>query len=229
MSSSTASSAIAFDTSENRAYSSKDIDLGSSPARHSQVGSPLPPPQIAKNFCRSESDHLSPPQPTPAGVTSATKTQIQRLRRRSDKRDVASVSISIALSDSTPALVTITIDPGKVAPPLQRWRLESVEKLARVSSVSHRLGMEHDCEVCACLPRAISRARTMVEIQLDERAVVLCRGHARIAANSGVTDFEGLRALYGSGRRSHVPRRDPRAPKAGEKRASLGRRVADYE
>ena len=112
-------------------------------------------------------------------------------------------------------------------PPRARG-LESAEKLARFSSVSHRLGMEHDCEVCASLPRAISPARTMAEIQLDERAVVLCRGHARIAANSGVTDFEGLRALYGSGRRSHVPRRDPLAAKAGEKRASLGRRVTDH-
>lgn len=37
--------------------------------------------------------------------------------------------------------------------------------------------------------------------------VVGIRGHARIAQNSNVTSFEQLRALYGAGRRSHVPRR----------------------
>lgn len=91
--------------------------------------------------------------------------------------------------------------------------------------------MERDCEVCVHLPRTISPARPMVEVQLEKRAVVLCRGHARIAANSGVTDFEGLRALYGSGRRSHVPRRDPHAVVlVGEKnRKSVGRRARDLE
>lgn len=90
--------------------------------------------------------------------------------------------------------------------------------------------MEDDCEVCLNLPREISQMRTMVELQLDKRAVVLCRGHARIAANSGVTDFEGLRTLYGSGRRSHVPRRDPRAvTKVCESRQSHGRRAQDHD
>ncbi len=69
----------------------------------------------------------------------------------------------------------------------------------------------------------------MVDIQLEKRTVVLCQGHARIAKNSGVTDFEGLRALYGSGRRSHVPRRDPHAVVLlGEKnRKTHGRRAID--
>ncbi len=89
--------------------------------------------------------------------------------------------------------------------------------------------MEPHCEVCANLSRDISRSRPVVEMQLDKRTVTLCQGHARIAANSGVTDFDGLRALYGAGRRSHVPRRDPRAAERGEERVGSGRRASDRE
>lgn len=89
--------------------------------------------------------------------------------------------------------------------------------------------MERDCEVCSNLPRTISPLRPMVDIQLEKRTVVLCQGHARIAAKSGVKDFEGLRALYGTGRRSHVPRRDPHAVVLPDDkgRKSVGRRASD--
>ncbi len=67
-----------------------------------------------------------------------------------------------------------------------------------------------------------------VEVKLDKRTVTLCRGHARIAENSGVTDFDGLRALYGAGQRSHVPRRDPIAPSpSADERRQVGRRSSD--
>ena len=100
--------------------------------------------------------------------------------------------------------------------------------LARPQRLIQRGSMERNCEVCESLPQAISPQRTILEVKLDKRTVTLCRGHARIAMNSGVTDFEGLRALYGSGRRSHVPRRDPRVVMtSGDQRQSAGRRARD--
>lgn len=93
---------------------------------------------------------------------------------------------------------------------------------------AHRRGMQSHCEVCESLARSPSPKTTIVSVALETRTVLLCKGHAQIAANSGVTDFEGLRELYGSGRRSYVPRRDPQA-KAPMKddRHNSGRRAGE--
>ncbi|MBN2194223.1 MAG: hypothetical protein JW751_15510 [Polyangiaceae bacterium] len=60
------------------------------------------------------------------------------------------------------------------------------------------------CEVCAGARSAseLEDARDIVKVAFDTRTVLLCRGHARIAENSGVKTLDGLRALYGNGRRS---------------------------
>jgi len=90
--------------------------------------------------------------------------------------------------------------------------------------------MRQRCEVCEQIrPEAeIDGRGKLVEMSFAARPVLLCVGHARIAANSGVTSFEDLRALYGSGRRSFVPRRRP-ASTAGttDQRRGTGRRAAD--
>ncbi|HVU00777.1 MAG TPA: hypothetical protein VHE30_03465 [Polyangiaceae bacterium] len=86
------------------------------------------------------------------------------------------------------------------------------------------------CEVCDNFrPGAeVDTSRGFIEMVFGSRAVLLCRGHARIAANAGVTTFEELREYYGSGRRSHVPRR-ARTGSAGVAGAprSPGRRATD--
>jgi hypothetical protein len=87
-----------------------------------------------------------------------------------------------------------------------------------------------ECEVCMSFRKEADRdpSREFVEVAFDTRAVLLCRGHARIAANSGVTSFEQLREYYGSGRRSFVPRRGPDgAANADERRRGEGRRASD--
>lgn len=81
-------------------------------------------------------------------------------------------------------------------------------------------------EVCASFrPEGISLGQKVVEVPFDTRTVVLCPGHARIAANSAVTSFQGLRELFGSGRRSFVPRRAPSEQALGDR--SAGRRAGD--
>jgi hypothetical protein len=89
--------------------------------------------------------------------------------------------------------------------------------------------MAQECEVCRnFLPEPRRADQELVEVALDVRSVLLCRGHARIAANSGVHTFAALRELYGSGRRSYVPRRRPELePARAEKRESHGRRAND--
>ena len=67
----------------------------------------------------------------------------------------------------------------------------------------------------------------MVEMPFDVRPVHLCVGHARIAENSGVASFEELRELYGSGRRSFVPRRSPGSRIGNGTPRSPGRRATD--
>jgi hypothetical protein len=91
--------------------------------------------------------------------------------------------------------------------------------------------MRQRCEVCENFRPDVEFAgdRKTVMVPFDVRPVRLCAGHARIAQNSGVTSFEGLRELYGAGRRSFVPRRSESTPTAfGEKRDSPGRRASDH-
>ncbi len=88
--------------------------------------------------------------------------------------------------------------------------------------------MSRTCEVCANFSQKKDLSHlTIVEVAFDQRSVLLCTGHARIAARSGVKTFEELRAFYGKGRRSYVPRRRP-APlqPAGAPRLA-GRRSTD--
>ena len=90
--------------------------------------------------------------------------------------------------------------------------------------------MRERCEVCQNFRPETELAgnRNTVILTLDGHSVLLCVGHARIAENSGVTSFEGLRALYGAGRRSFVPRRGRASSAAGdEQRRSRGRRASD--
>ncbi len=89
--------------------------------------------------------------------------------------------------------------------------------------------MAQHCEVCEVFrPELVSAARELVEVKLDVRSVLLCRGHARIAKNSGVRSLRALRELYGSGRRSYVSRRGTDGePKRSERRTKVGRRATD--
>lgn len=89
--------------------------------------------------------------------------------------------------------------------------------------------MQHCCEVCESFrPGAhFGSNYRVVEVQLDVRTVHLCIGHARIAENSGVSTFDDLRELYGEGRRSFVPRRDPFVLSDGAASRSSGRRKTD--
>jgi hypothetical protein len=90
--------------------------------------------------------------------------------------------------------------------------------------------MQRHCEVCeAFRPDAVKTAdEKLVYMEFPTRTVRLCVGHALIAQNSGVHSFEQLRELYGSGRRSHVPRRGQEMfESTDEKRRNDGRRVTD--
>ena len=78
------------------------------------------------------------------------------------------------------------------------------------------------------MPELCQTNQELVELSLGVRSVLLCRGHARIAKNSGVRTFAGLRELYGSGRRSFVCRRGPEAePARKDRRKNPGRRASD--
>jgi hypothetical protein len=85
------------------------------------------------------------------------------------------------------------------------------------------------CTVCENFrPSELDSERPLVEMRLEGRTVVLCSGHARIAENSGVRTFAGLRGLYGNGRRSYVPRRaGEEAASDAERRRGPGRRATD--
>jgi hypothetical protein len=89
--------------------------------------------------------------------------------------------------------------------------------------------MARECEVCRNFkPERAAEIRELVEMKLDVRAVTLCSGHARIAANAKVRTLAALRALYGSGRRSYVARRSDQAATKRERRANRGRRASDH-
>jgi hypothetical protein len=90
--------------------------------------------------------------------------------------------------------------------------------------------MREHCEVCEAIrPEAGAvPEEKLVYMEFQSRTVLLCVGHALIAQNSGVHSFEELRELYGSGRRSHVPRRGQEMFEGSdEKRRQVGRRASD--
>jgi hypothetical protein len=89
--------------------------------------------------------------------------------------------------------------------------------------------MQNRCEVCENFrPGAEFAGRyKVVKVMFDVRPVHLCVGHAKIALNSGATTFESLRELYGTGRRSYVPRRGRNMTKTEDQRQSPGRRAND--
>jgi hypothetical protein len=102
--------------------------------------------------------------------------------------------------------------------------------LAIVLGWRHAFIMRERCEVCKNFRPETEFAgdRRTILLEYEVRPVRLCIGHARIAANSGVQSFEDLRELYGSGRRSFVPRRGPIAAASDEdRRLSRGRRATD--
>ena len=88
--------------------------------------------------------------------------------------------------------------------------------------------MTERCEVCESLrPQGdLQAARELLTIAFDERRVRLCRGHAAIAANTGVSTLAGLRMLYAesTGQRSYIARR-ARAALASTRTG--GRRASD--
>ena len=94
--------------------------------------------------------------------------------------------------------------------------------------------MQQRCEVCENFrPEGdLKPGRKLEEVTFGTRRVLLCRAHAGIAANSGVTTFEELRVLYTEqhGGRSYVPRRarGVLAPvKDKVEPRSVGRRIGD--
>jgi hypothetical protein len=90
--------------------------------------------------------------------------------------------------------------------------------------------MRQHCEVCEAFrpDHATMAEEKLVYMEFPTRTVRLCVGHALIAQNSGVHSFEQLRELYGSGRRSHVPRRGQEMfESTDEKRRNGGRRLTD--
>lgn len=92
--------------------------------------------------------------------------------------------------------------------------------------------MGQRCEVCESFrPEGdLKPGRELITVSYDGRAVLLCRGHAGIAENSGVTSLSELAALFAEsgGQRSYVGRR-ARTQTAGENATprSPGRRASD--
>ena len=93
--------------------------------------------------------------------------------------------------------------------------------------------MQQRCEVCENFrpDGDLKPGRKLEQVVYGARRVLLCRAHAGIAQNSGVTTFEELRQLYTEqhGSRSYVPRRARSASAPAKKKAarSLGRRIGD--
>jgi hypothetical protein len=90
--------------------------------------------------------------------------------------------------------------------------------------------MAKRCEVCENFrPEGdLKPGRPLEEVTFGTRKVLLCRAHAGIAQNSGVTTFEELRELYTEhwGTRSYVSRRAPSSVMSDIVR-NPGRRSAD--
>jgi len=93
--------------------------------------------------------------------------------------------------------------------------------------------MEHRCEVCESIRARgdLGAPRALLEVPFGDRSVKLCRGHAAIAKNSGVSTFDDLRALYAEshGQRSYIARRAANAHSEGHEARSAGRRANDLD
>jgi hypothetical protein len=92
--------------------------------------------------------------------------------------------------------------------------------------------MQQRCEVCENFrpDGDLKPGRKLEEVKYGTRTVLLCRAHAGIAQNSGVTTFAELRELYQEqhGSRSYVPRRARSvSPRAKKPPRSPGRRIGD--
>jgi len=89
--------------------------------------------------------------------------------------------------------------------------------------------MQNRCEVCENFrPGTDFGGRyRVIEVLFDARSVHLCVGHHKIAQNSGVTSFDELRELFGTGRRSFVPRRGRGLQVFDDQRLGRGRRASD--
>jgi hypothetical protein len=89
--------------------------------------------------------------------------------------------------------------------------------------------MAQRCEVCEQFRPSgdLLPGRELVSVQFGRRKLLLCRAHAGIAKNSGVSSVEALRELFAesNGRRSYVSRRGNAS--AGAKARMPGRRTTD--
>lgn len=85
------------------------------------------------------------------------------------------------------------------------------------------------CEVCRNFrPEGdLIPNRPLEYITYGARKLLLCRAHAGIAVNSGVTSFDELRELFkeSNGKRSYVPRR----ALASHQQREVGRRATDIQ
>jgi hypothetical protein len=89
--------------------------------------------------------------------------------------------------------------------------------------------MAQRCEVCARFRPSgdLQPGRELLDVSFSGRTVVLCRAHAGIAKNSGVSTHEELRELFAEsdGKRSFVSRRGSMS--GGAKARGPGRRTTD--
>ena len=89
--------------------------------------------------------------------------------------------------------------------------------------------MAQRCEVCERFRPSgdLQAGRALSSVSFGERDVLLCKAHAGIARNSGVSSLSGLRELFAesAGHRSYVARRGDSS--GGAKARSAGRRATD--
>lgn len=89
--------------------------------------------------------------------------------------------------------------------------------------------MQPRCEVCQNFrPEGdLKPNRPLEHVTYGTRKLLLCRAHAGIAVNSGVTGFDELRELFkeSTGRRSYVPRRGA----TNDQQRGPGRRATDRD
>jgi hypothetical protein len=91
--------------------------------------------------------------------------------------------------------------------------------------------MGQRCEVCENFrPEGdLEPGRKLVEIAFEQRNVVLCSGHAQIAALAGISSLDALRDFYREnyGNRSYVERRARDSRSLADERRKGGRRFRD--